>query len=141
MSVDWLKIKTEYVTTQISTRDLAQKHGVPYSTLRKRAEKENWSEERKKQGRKVSAKVAQKITETVACAQADRITQLMDFTQTSAELLGVRLEQMKRSGKVKSYEVKAITEALKNIRDLYRTDETAADDDPLVKYMEEMRRA
>ena len=139
--MDWLKIKTEYVTTQISTRDLAQKYEVPYITLRRKAEKESWAEERKEHERKVSANVSQKITEAVSCAQADRIAQLMDFTQTSAELLGVRLEQMKRSGKVKSYEVKAITEALKNVRDLYRTDESAADDDPLVKYMEGMRNA
>ena len=141
MSVDWLKIKTEYVTTQISLRDLAKKHGVSFSTVSRRSDKENWVQLRKEHEKEVSTKVIQKAAEASSCTHADRIAQLMDFTQTSAELLGTRLEQMKHSGKIKTYEVKAITEALKNVRDLYRTDETAADDDPLVKYMEEMRRA
>lgn len=141
MSADWNAIRNEYVTTQISLRDLAQKHGVSFATLRRRSEKEKWVDQRKEHEHEVSIKVAQKTAEAAVCAQVDRIAQLMDFSQTSAELLGTRLEQMKLTGKIKVYEIKAITEALKNVRDLYRTDERPSNDDPLVKYMEEMRNA
>ena len=34
---DWEKIKAEYITTDISVRDLAQKHGVHYTTIGKKA--------------------------------------------------------------------------------------------------------
>lgn len=141
MSVDWLKIKTEYVTTQISLRDLAQKHGVSFSTVSRRSDKENWVQLRKEHEKEVSTKVIQKAAEASSCTHADRMAELIELSHCSAQLLGARLMQMAQTGKIKTYEVKAITEALKNVRDLYRTDETAADDDPLVKYMEEMRRA
>lgn len=36
---DWLKIKTEYISTTISQRDLAVKHGVNQKTLERRAKK------------------------------------------------------------------------------------------------------
>lgn len=124
---DWLAIKTEYITTRISTRDLAQKHGVSYSTLRRKAEKEGWVKEREEQGRKLSAAVAQKTVERVACAQADRMARLMACGDQAARLLGERLDQIERSGKVKPYEVKTITESLKHIRDLYRSDDTPDD--------------
>lgn len=119
---DWVAIRTEYLTTQISTRDLAQKHGVSYSTLRKRAEKEEWAQKRAEHERKTVALVAQKTMDAVSDQQADRLTQLITGGQRSAELLLDRLDQMASSGKIKTYEVKAITEALKNIRDLYKSD-------------------
>lgn len=124
---DWVAIRMEYLTTQISTRDLAQKHGVSYSTLRKRAEKEQWTQKRAEQERKTAALVAQKTMEAVSDVQADRITQLITGGQRSAELLLGRLEQMAASGKIKTYEVKAITEAFKNIRDLYKAEAGSED--------------
>ena len=43
---DWLKIKTEYITTDTSYRKLAQKYGVNYSVIGARARAEGWVEER-----------------------------------------------------------------------------------------------
>jgi transposase-like protein len=41
--VDWLKIKTEYITDPRATyRNLAQKYGVPKTNLERRAKKEGW---------------------------------------------------------------------------------------------------
>lgn len=132
---DWVSIRTEYINTRISTRDLAAKHGVSYSTLRKKAEKEGWAQARQEQGRNVSARIAQKTAEVVSDFQADRITLLMSASQKAAELLSERLDQMAADGKIKTYEIKAITEALKNVRDLYATDDNSqeeAEDDGLV---------
>ena len=39
---DWIKIRTEYETTGISQRKLAEKYNVPYPTLRDRAKREKW---------------------------------------------------------------------------------------------------
>ncbi len=58
---DWAAIRTEYVTGEVSLRDLAQKHGVSFNTLGKRAAREKWEDERQQFGNKVA-------TETLARA-------------------------------------------------------------------------
>ena len=44
--VDWLAVKTEYVTTAIGYRELSKKHRVRYKTLADRAKAEGWVEAR-----------------------------------------------------------------------------------------------
>ena len=41
-SVEWDKIKTEYMTTGTSMRALSKKYGIPCSTISFRANKEGW---------------------------------------------------------------------------------------------------
>lgn len=57
---NWEKIKTEYITTDISQRKLAEKYGVPYPTLKYRAERDEWFKARKKHKSRVVAKSTQK---------------------------------------------------------------------------------
>jgi transposase len=59
-NINWLKIKEEYITSSISQRDLADKHGVSYNTLMKRATKEKWLELREKAEKKATEKLLQK---------------------------------------------------------------------------------
>ena len=138
---DWVSIKTEYINTQIGFRGLAAKYGVSKNTIARKAKEEGWAEERDRQRDRIGALVGQKTAEAVSDAQADRITQLLSGGQKAACLLSSRLDQMADDGKIKTYEIKAITEALKNVRDLYKTGEFPTEDDPLIKYMEEMRNA
>lgn len=63
---DWAKIRAEYIGGGISQRKLAKKHGVTYSSLRRRAEADGWAEERRDVERKASAKAAQKTAEEKA---------------------------------------------------------------------------
>ena len=60
---DWLKLKNEYITSSISLRDLADKHGVPADTLMKRANRENWTELRKQAHMDITAKLQQKYAD------------------------------------------------------------------------------
>lgn len=57
---EWAEIKHEYVTTDISGRDLAEKRGVPESTLFKRSSKEQWEAERKRHRSRLEAKLMQR---------------------------------------------------------------------------------
>lgn len=79
---DWVSIKAEYIATGISTRSLAEKSGVSYASLRRRAEKEHWADERKKTERKVSAGVAQKVARVKVVHEADRITRILALSDT-----------------------------------------------------------
>lgn len=68
--VNWDKIKNEYVTSRISYRDLAEKHEVPFDTLKYRAKKEKWVEKRKEFRHKVATKSQQK-QEVIAESRAE----------------------------------------------------------------------
>lgn len=52
MSVDWLAIKTEYLTGNGSYAALAKKYGVHKSTIANKAGKEGWTEQREEQRRR-----------------------------------------------------------------------------------------
>ena len=64
--MNWRKIKAEYIAGGISQRALAEKHGVTWGTLRKRANVEKWNEKRKAAENKMMQKVEQKAAEEVA---------------------------------------------------------------------------
>lgn len=128
VSVDWLQIKMEYVTTQISTRELARKHGLSHSQIARRSSKEGWAALRETARNETETLCIQKTVQAVSDCQADRMVQLMQGGEQSARLLIQRLDQIAQSGKIKPYEIKAITEALKNVRDLYKVDPGSVDE-------------
>lgn len=64
--IDWNGIRAEYVGGGIGQRKLAEKHGLKYETLRRRADTEHWVELRAKAEREVNAKLTQKIAEAAA---------------------------------------------------------------------------
>ena len=43
---EWEKIKTEYVTSEISYRNMATKYGIPYGRLQMRGKEEDWKGQR-----------------------------------------------------------------------------------------------
>lgn len=51
MAVDWLSIKTEYLTGNGSYAALAEKHGIHKSTIANKAREEGWVEQREAQRR------------------------------------------------------------------------------------------
>ena len=59
--VDWKKLETEYVTTDISHRQLADKYGICRSTIGKKATDDNWSDKRKKHRDKTVSKAVDAI--------------------------------------------------------------------------------
>ena len=63
---DWRKIKTEYITTDTSYRDLCKKHNVAYSTLSRKAKAEHWPELRTQNESKLTSKVVEKVIDQQA---------------------------------------------------------------------------
>lgn len=58
---DWAKIQAEYVNSSVSLPQLAEKYGVPISTLRKRSAGGKWSEKRKRYAEKTAERVSEKL--------------------------------------------------------------------------------
>ncbi|MBR1821744.1 MAG: hypothetical protein IJ769_08990 [Clostridia bacterium] len=77
---NWKKIKAEYVRGGISQQKLADKYGVPYDTLHKRASKEKWTQLRAE----ADTKAAQKLPEKIADIQADTAARLMQMQSEAA---------------------------------------------------------
>lgn len=73
MTVDWLKIKTEYVTTKISYAKLSIKYGVSTSAIKRKAASEGWTVDRTKTEPKVYQKTVQKAVTKIAAETADKI--------------------------------------------------------------------
>ena len=64
--VSWRKIKAEYIAGGISQRALAEKYGVPWGTMRTRANKEKWNAKRIAAEKKAMQNTERKTAEEVA---------------------------------------------------------------------------
>lgn len=82
---DWLKIKTEYITTDTSYRKLAEKYGVNYQSICARSKAEGWILLREQYRNKTITKTVEKISE-IKSKQAAKVGDL-------ADKLMVKLEQ------------------------------------------------
>ena len=77
MAVDWLAIRNDYINGGGSYRKLAEQYGVPFGSLRSRAEKENWPELKKEQLHKISTKTAQKTADAIIKKEVKRAQRMM----------------------------------------------------------------
>ena len=66
MEIDWIKIRNEYISSQISQRKLAEKYNISYSTLKDRSRREKWADSKKIVHCKIAAKTEQKTIEKSA---------------------------------------------------------------------------
>lgn len=87
--MDWLKIKTEYITTDISYRGLAEKYGIPKNRIAETGKKENWTELRVQFRDKTLTKTVEKTAEELAKKQAKQAAKVGDL----ADKLLIKLEQ------------------------------------------------
>lgn len=80
---NWRKIETEYITTDISQRKLAEKYGVSYNTIKKKSTVGGWVSKKDEHHRNVTAKAR----ESIADAQARNLTDLIDCVDKHLEVL------------------------------------------------------
>lgn len=83
--IDWKTIETEYVTTDISHRKLAEKYGIGRSRVSEVASKENWKEKRDKH----RAKTVAKAVDAIGSKQADKMAKIDKL----ADRLLIKLEK------------------------------------------------
>lgn len=104
---DWKKLKKEYIAGGISHRKLSEKYGVSYSTLKKVAAREHWTDLRNHAGAKEDAKVVEAVS-----AQNARFDNAVDLALEAA------CKYLRSPGHMRAVDLKDVTTALKNLRDL-----------------------
>lgn len=95
-AVNWVHIRTEYETTNISQRKLAEKHGVSYPTLRDRCKREEWAKSKDKTRSKIVATTLQKTVTKIATKEADRNARVMSLADKLANKLEQAIEQVEQ---------------------------------------------
>lgn len=68
---NWIKIRTEYETSNTSYRKLAEKYCVSFNTLQDRAKREQWTNNKEHIHDKITTKTRQKVVEKISDIESD----------------------------------------------------------------------
>lgn len=98
MAIDWIKIKTEYITDPTSTyRSLAEKYGVSTNTINTHAQDENWQEAREKKQEQLKQEIDKRVTkeriETAVEINKRHANTHLRFEQLSTGLLNFYIDE------------------------------------------------
>ena len=111
--VDWLAVKTEYVTTATSYRELARKYGVSRKTIADRGKAGNWVRERGQYRDESTSK----MKAAAAQGQAERAAR---FASAADKLLG-KIEEIVGSENAQpmtAKDIRALTAAMGDLKDI-----------------------
>lgn len=113
--MDWKAIKSEYIAGGISYRKLADKYGISFSTLKRRAALEKWYEARVE----CCAKSTTKIVEIESDKQADRMKRLLTVSDELLNVVEDAVKQIKLGELIVDKGVlKSISGTIKDIKDI-----------------------
>lgn len=122
--LNWDEIKLEYVTSDISYKELCEKHKISFSTLAKVAASGKWSREKNKHRKKVVKKAQQKIERK----QVKNLAKEMQIAEAISDILKAAVscpEQFvllrSESGEVQKYSLADITAALEALSKLEKS--------------------
>lgn len=137
--IDWIKLKNEYINTDISYRELAKKYNTSFSTLEKTARKEGWRKLRKEQRESVEKKVRQKTVKKIVTNEVNRLTKLLTLTDTAQSKIEKAFEQLTiyvdMFGNVTETDVidvaklRKLLASLKDLKDILAIDNTTSTDE------------
>lgn len=86
--IDWVEVKKTYITNQDMTyQEVADMFGISLSTLKIKAQKEKWVEERKKHFEKILKKSCDKIANKMANSIAKTAENLINGMEKASEEL------------------------------------------------------
>ena len=110
-SVDWNKLKAEYIAGGTSYRKLAKKYDIEYHSLQRIATKEGWA----KLKSQAKAKSESKMVETIA---KDISKKSVKINEVADKLLDKIVLLLDESDGIDSQVIKQLTSSLKDIKDI-----------------------
>ena len=111
--VDWVKVKTEYITTEIGYRKLADKYGVSFRTLSQKAKDEEWVQKRRKHRENIVKKAVLKVEDHESSKMAR-------FATVSDKLLNriERIIEESETGQISAKDIRSLTAAVKDLKEI-----------------------
>lgn len=104
--VNWIKIRTEYETTNLSYRKIADKYEVSFNTLKDRAKREGWAKSKEETQHKITTKTLQKTVVKIAEKESDRnarhialLDLILDKAEQAADELNVHIDMFGKAHK------------------------------------------
>ena len=122
--VDWLKIKTEYITTDTSYRKLSQKYGVGYQAICRKSQDEGWIDLREQHRNNTVTKALDQISDKEAkkLSRIDGLAdKLLSKLERAVEELDLHLCTVKT--KVKEIEYNNVERPDKPTKEVIREEE------------------
>ena len=107
--MDWKRIKAEYIAGGTSYRKLAEKYKVSFSTLRKVAAKEQWTELRNK----ARTKTDTEIVDSVGTKNAKKAVDIIDVADKLLSKIEAVAEMVSDPDSIKK-----LTSAIKDLKDI-----------------------
>lgn len=122
---DWNRIRTEYKTGTASLRDLAKKYDISWSTLRARAYREKWGEDRKNAQTRIEQNAVRKAEKKAA----DNATLAADIKRKGLLLLDRLFDEFETvtATEHRDYTGRNLTD-IKRLRDLTAAYKDLTDD-------------
>lgn len=108
--MNWNKIKSDYISNNISLRQLAQKHGVSFNTLKTHAVNEKWYELRLHKDNSITTKLIDNLTEKGASID----TKYFDLVDKLLDRAGELIEKMPEWNVAS---IKDMATAMKSLKD------------------------
>ena len=122
---DWNRIKAEYVSGVESLKSLSEKHGVPFSTIRRRSERENWTADREA----ARIEIRQNVVRETAKKTADNATLAADIKRKGLLILDRLMDEFEtvKGTEHRDYTGRNLTD-IKRLRDLTAAYKDLTDD-------------
>ena len=89
VKVDWIKIRIEYETTNLSYRKIADKCNVSFNTLKGRASREGWAKSKEEAHHKITTTTRQKTVVKIA----DRNAKILSISDMATEAIEEYLKE------------------------------------------------
>jgi len=145
-TINWIKIKNEYLNTNISQRKLADKYKISFNTLKDRANREKWADLRKVQHNKIALKTQQITEEIIIQEEVDRITSILSTADALQEKIIQSMGQLDvyidMYGKkhetdiIDVAKVRKLVSALKDLSEIVNKNDKTDNDKKLDKILE-----
>lgn len=85
---DWDKLRTEYITSDLSLKDISDKYGVSQRLVNTKSAEQGWVDQRKK----YNAKVVEKAVNKVAAKRANQLAKELTIADNISNVLKKALE-------------------------------------------------
>lgn len=113
MAVDWLAIKTEYITTDTSYRKLAEKYGVSRVQIGNVGRDEGWVELR----RQHLDETLSKTVEAIAAQEVDRAARILTVADKLLDKIEAIVDAVEGHD-IPSKSIRALTAAVKDLKEI-----------------------